>query len=198
MRHSFRVAQPARVIVVLTMEDLVTARLVLHPLTVAEARRLVVGAASERTHGELWAPGYPDEGDVVGARRFLRTCASTGDPQPFGPYEIRSRQDGLAVGGVAFHGLADDRGIVTIGYGLVPSAQGRGYATEALRALLEFARDNGVTGVEGDTDQQNVASQRVMDAVGMRLVAQDDRLKYYRISWPDGPASAVPGAAELS
>ncbi|OXY84712.1 GNAT family N-acetyltransferase [Streptomyces sp. 2R] len=180
------------------MEDLVTARLVLHPLTVAEARRLVVGAASERTHGELWAPGYPDEGDVVGARRFLRSCASTGDPQPFGPYEIRRRQDGLAIGGVAFHGLADDRGIVTIGYGLVPSAQGRGYATEALRALLEFTRDNGVRGVEGDTDQQNAASQRVMNAVGMRLVAQDDRLKYYRISWPDGPASAVPGAAELS
>ncbi|MFD3974075.1 GNAT family N-acetyltransferase [Streptomyces cyaneofuscatus] len=102
----------------------------------------------------------------MGARRFLRTCASTGDPQPFGPCEIRRRQDGLAVGGVAFHGLADDRGIVTIGYSLVPSAQGGGYATEALRALLGFARDNGVTGVEGDTDHQNAASQRVMNAVG--------------------------------
>ncbi|MFF8556370.1 GNAT family N-acetyltransferase [Streptomyces sp. NPDC015501] len=180
------------------MEDLVTARLVLHPLSIPEARRLVMGAAGERTHGEPWAPGYPDEGDVAGARRFLRSCASTGDPQPFGPYEIRRRQDGFAVGGVAFHGLADDRGIVTIGYGLAPSAQGRGYATEALRALLEFARANGVKGVEGDTDQQNVASQRVMNAVGMCLVAQDDRLKYYRISWPDGPATAVPGDAEPS
>ncbi|MFF7364407.1 GNAT family N-acetyltransferase [Streptomyces sp. NPDC008125] len=180
------------------MEDLVTARLVLHPLTIAEARRLVMGAAGERAHDESWAPGYPDEGDVAGARRFLRSCASTGDPQPFGPYEIRRRQDGLAVGGVAFHGHADDWGIVTIGYGLVPSARGRGFATEALRALLDLARDNGVTGVEGDTDQRNVASQRVMNAVGMRLVAQDNRLKYYRICWPEVPATAVPGAAELS
>ncbi|MBT2211190.1 GNAT family N-acetyltransferase [Actinomadura sp. NEAU-AAG7] len=159
--------------------DLETERLVLHPLTIAEAEGLTEG----RPSGAGWAPGYPTDSDLAGARRYLATCVHAGDPQPFGAYEIRRREDGLAIGGLGFHGAADERGAVTIGYGLIPSAQGKGYATEALRGLLRFARDSGVTAVEGDTDLGNVASQRVMAAVGMEFVGADDRLMYYRITW---------------
>ncbi|MFJ5292986.1 GNAT family N-acetyltransferase [Streptomyces sp. NPDC088348] len=171
------------------MDDLVTARLVLHPMSVIEAERLVAG---EPDDGARWAPGYPAEGDVSGARRFLHTCANTGDPQPFGMYEIRHRQDGQAIGGVDFHGTADENGNVTIGYGLIPSAQGKGYASEALRALLAFARAHGITSVEGDTGHDNIASQRVMTAAGMRLVAEDGRLKFYKITWNDAATRTDP------
>jgi RimJ/RimL family protein N-acetyltransferase len=81
---------------------------------------------------------------VLAARRFLGTCTDVGDPQPFGNYEIRRRSDGQAIGGLGFHGPADDNGSVTIGYGLIPSVRGEGYASEALRALLEFARAHGL------------------------------------------------------
>jgi RimJ/RimL family protein N-acetyltransferase len=166
------------------MDDLVTARLVLHPLSTAEAERVRDG---EPGAGERWATDYPAEGDVSAVTRFLATCASSGDPRPFGTYEIRLRAGGRTIGGVDFHGPPDEDGCVTIGYGLVPSAHGNGYASEALRALLAFARDRGVSSVAGDTDIDNVASQRVMTAAGMRLVATSDRLKFYRIAW-DGPA----------
>ncbi|MFJ9519653.1 GNAT family N-acetyltransferase [Kitasatospora sp. NPDC101801] len=159
--------------------DLLTARLLLHPMTVAEAEQVVAG----ENGGAAWAPGYPDAGDLSGARRFLNTCAESGDPQPFGAYEIRRREDGVVVGGLGFHGAPDRTGTVTIGYGLVPSVRGQGYATEAVRALLALARSRGVAAVEGDTDLGNVGSQRVMTAVGMRLVREDERLKYYRIGW---------------
>lgn len=107
----------------------------------------------------------------------------TPGPRPFGTYEIRRSEDGRTIGGLDFHGTPDENGSVTIGYGLIPSAQGKGYASEALRALLAFARAHGVTSVEGDTDHDNTASQHVMAAVGMRLVAEDERLKYYKITW---------------
>jgi RimJ/RimL family protein N-acetyltransferase len=162
------------------MDDLVTARLLLHPMNAEEAERVLSGSPDEAAR---WAPGYPAEGDASAARRFLRTCASTGDPQPFGTYVIRRREDGHAIGGVDYHGTPDENGGVTIGYGLISSAHGKGYASEALRALLAFARAQGVSSVEGDTDRGNLASQHVMTAVGMRLVAEDDRLKYYRIAW---------------
>ncbi len=155
-----------------------------------EAERLLV---REPDGGARWAPGYPDEGDVAGARRFLSVCASTGDPQPFGAYEIRRREDGRAIGGLGFHGPADDDGSVTIGYGLIPSEQGKGYASEALRALLAFARAHGITRVQGDTDHDNAASQHVMTAVGMRLVAEDERLKYYEITWAEEPRGGLCG-----
>lgn len=167
------------------MEDLVTARLVLHPLSIGEAEQLVAG---EPDDGHRWASGYPADGDVAGAGRFLSTCASSGNPQPFGAYEIRRREDGHAIGGLGFHGAPDENGSVTIGYGLIPSVRGRGYASEALRGLLLFARARGIACVRGDTGHDNVASQHVMASVGMRLVSEDGRLKYYRTDWAGATA----------
>src|SRR5437868_2380083 len=109
------------------MHDLETDRLVLHLLSVTEAEGLIEGKPS----GAGWAPGYPTDSDLAGARRYLATCVHAGDPRPFGVYEIRRREDGLAIGGLGFHGAADESGTVMIGYGLIPSAQGKGYATEA-------------------------------------------------------------------
>jgi RimJ/RimL family protein N-acetyltransferase len=162
------------------MDDLVTERLVLHPMTVDEAERLVAGEPSGGAH---WAPGYPADGDVFAAGRFLDIWASTGDPGPLGTFELRLREDGRAIGGLGFHGPADADGSVTIGYGLVPSARGKGYASEALRALLLFARAHGATRVKGDADHDNLASQHVMTAAGMRPAGADDRVRYFEITW---------------
>ncbi|MFI9064203.1 GNAT family N-acetyltransferase [Streptomyces sp. NPDC053429] len=171
------------------MGDLVTARLVLHPMTVSEAERVVAGGSDSSVR---WAPGYPTDGDVLAARRFLATCASTGDPQPFGNYEIRRREDGQAIGGLGFHGPADANGSVTIGYGLIPSARGKGYASEALRKLLLFARARGATRVKGDADHDNIASQHVMMAAGMRPAGHDERVRYFEIAWTDTMANTDP------
>lgn len=170
------------------MDDLVTDRLVLHPLSPAEAERVRDGSRGVTVR---WADGYPAEGDLSAVRRYLTACAGSGDPRPFGTYEIRLRADGRTVGGIDFHGPPDGDGCVTIGYGLVPSAHGNGYASEALRALLAFARTRGVSSVLGDTDAGNIPSQRVMAAAGMQLVAMSEQLRFYRISW-DGPAGRTP------
>ncbi|MFE0630784.1 GNAT family N-acetyltransferase [Streptomyces sp. NPDC058864] len=171
------------------MDDLATARLVLHPMTADEAERVLAGEPGDAAR---WAPGYPTDGDVFAARRFLGTCAATGDPRPFGNYEIRRREDGRAIGGIGFHGRPDEHGDVTIGYGLVPSARGSGYASEALRGLLLFARAHGVTRVKGDADLDNTASQHVMTAAGMRPAGEDERLRYFVTTWADAPADTDP------
>ncbi|MER5686982.1 GNAT family N-acetyltransferase [Streptomyces sp. NPDC002205] len=169
-----------------------TTRLVLHPLTPAEAECVVEGSPGPDA---LWAPDYPNDGDRAGARHFLEHCTDTGNPHPFGAYEIRLREDGHAIGGVGFHGVPDDRGQVTIGYGLIPAMRGKGYASEALRALLEFARAAGVASVKGDADVDNTASHHVMAAAGMHFVREDDLLRHYRIDWPAGSAAEPGGGA---
>lgn len=175
-----------RVVPLLFMDDLVTARLVLHPMSVGEAEQVVAGDPEDATR---WAPGYHD---VSGARGFLDAAARSGDPRPFGNYQIRRREDGYPIGGIGFFGPADEHGSVTIGYGLAPSARGKGYASEALRELLLFARARGVTSVKADTTHDNLASQQVMTAVGMHLVAEDEELKYYEIIWVDAATNADP------
>ncbi|MFD9425201.1 MULTISPECIES: GNAT family N-acetyltransferase [unclassified Streptomyces] len=174
------------------MDDLETARLLLHPLSADEAHELVAyaeGGPDGPGRRDSWAAGYPLDGDVSAARRFLNSRTGDGDTRTRwhpGVYEIRRRDDGAAIGGMDFHGPADDTGSVTIGYGLVPAAQGRGYASEALRALLEFARVSGIARVKGDADHGNIASRRVMTAAGMWQAGEDERVTYYEVSWGDG------------
>ena len=57
-----------------------------------------------------------------------------------------------------------------IGYTVVPWKQGRGYATRALKLLLEDIRAEGMPWVELTTDPDNLASQRVITANGGVLV----------------------------
>ncbi|ROQ31934.1 RimJ/RimL family protein N-acetyltransferase [Streptomyces sp. PanSC19] len=160
------------------IEPVATARLVLHPLGEAEAERIV---ARQSGTGDRWGEGYPEDGDVRAATGFLNGLAERGDPGVFRPYGIRV--DGATVGGIGFHGPPDEIGVVTVGYGLTPAARGRGYASEALRALIEVARVAGVTGVKGDADLDNVASHRVMEAAGMRCVAQDAQLRHFYLGF---------------
>jgi predicted acetyltransferase len=53
-----------------------------------------------------------------------------------------------------------------IGYAVVPWKQGRGYATHALREVLEEARAEGLRYVEITTDPDNLPSQRVIERNG--------------------------------
>lgn len=159
--------------------DLMTRRLALHPLTPREATRLLEG-------GEAADGGYPGDGDLSAARRLLGQCARGRDPRPLGAYEIRLRETAsggtaTVLGGIDFHGPADAHGTVRVGYGLVPAARGHGYASEALRALLELAGRQGVRAVEADTDHGNVPSRYVLEAAGLRFVRSDERVRYYRI-----------------
>lgn len=71
------------------------------------------------------------------------------------------------------HGV--DRDDLEIGWHLHPDAWGHGYATEAATALVERARDAGVSHVVAVTDPANEASQAVCRRLGMSdLGLRDD------------------------
>jgi predicted acetyltransferase len=66
-----------------------------------------------------------------------------------------------------------------IGYAVVPWKQRRGYATAALRQMLPAARDEGLRYVTLTTDPDNVASQRVIEANGGRVIQRFIKLPAY-------------------
>ena len=199
------------------MTDLITSRLILHPLTVAEATRIVGGVAGA---SDVWADGFPGDGDRDAARMTVKAAvaqygsradrapelesdsdseneygygsaygaesgfasgkgAGTGTglappEDPFTCYRIDCRRDHAAIGTIGFHGPPDFQRQVTIGYGLVQHSWGNGYATEAVRALIELCRAHpGVRSLAADTGHDNHASQRVLTKSGFRLVRQD-------------------------
>lgn len=73
---------------------------------------------------------------------------------------------GSIVGDLAFKGL-NDNGMVEIGYGIKPEYQGRGLMTEAVSAMVCWASEQpGVFTIEAETEQDNIASQRVLEKAG--------------------------------
>ena len=159
------------------MTDIRTSHLQLHAVDVAEAERIVARSAGP---ADVWADDFPFEGDIGALGGFLRATSSLGDQRPFGYYRITRLSDGRAIGGIGFKGQPDG-GSVEIGYGLVPSARGHGYAAEAVTALLTVAADNGLLKVVADTALDNVASERTLVRAGFHLVKSDAELHYYEV-----------------
>lgn len=46
--------------------------------------------------------------------------------------------------------------------------------------------------MKGDTDRDNIASQHVMTAAGMRAVGEDERVRYFEIAWTNTSTMAEP------
>jgi RimJ/RimL family protein N-acetyltransferase len=84
---------------------------------------------------------------------------------------VEERESGRLVGDIGLSAVDDESGVVKIGYTIAPAFQGRGYATEAVRALVGYAFDTlGARLVRAYASAENLPSIRVAENVGMRLV----------------------------
>ena len=98
-----------------------------------------------------------------------RLRAATGaDPWRHGFFVV-DREHRAIIGTAGFKGPPDADGMVEIAYGIVPSFEGRGYATEAAMALVRFARETAdVTLIRAHTLPEANASTRVLTKCGFR------------------------------
>ena len=85
--------------------------------------------------------------------------------------------DDVVVGTVGAYDYQDGR--IEVGVSVVKGWQGRGLATEALKAVLEYLTDNeGIGCVTAWCASENAASRRVLEKAGMRRVRTEvDGLK---------------------
>ena len=75
-------------------------------------------------------------------------------------------KDGTHIGELSFKGL-DSCGTAEIGYGISSAYEGKGYATEAVIAVVHWAsQQTGVNHIEAETEPENIASQRVLEKCG--------------------------------
>src|SRR6266853_3051077 len=86
---------------------------------------------------------------------------------------VVEKETGQIVGGAGFRGAPDAAGMVEIAYGIVPSREGRGYATEVARALIHFAgKDPRVRLIRAHTRPKANASTRVLRKCGFEQVGE--------------------------
>lgn len=98
---------------------------------------------------------------------------AVGGSSPLGPFFIHRRPDDLVVGEIG--GGFVSEGTVEIGYAIVESCWGRGYASGAVRALVELARGGpAIRRIVAHTPLDRPASGRVLQKAGFTLQGETD------------------------
>jgi ribosomal-protein-alanine N-acetyltransferase len=158
------------------MIALETANLCLRPYAPEQLLALLDGVAQfERLIGVRAADGMRDflVSDEVSPIWLEELRKAPGaDPWTFG-FAVVHRPDDCVIGSASFKGPPDDAGVVEIAYGIVPTYQGRGYATEAASALVSFALERvDVRTIRAHTLPQPNASTRVLTKCGFQHLGE--------------------------
>jgi RimJ/RimL family protein N-acetyltransferase len=95
------------------------------------------------------------------------------DFQWFTNWEIVLQDQQLSIGGIGFGGSPDNDGQVSIGYALDKAFWGNGYASEAVKAMIGWAKEDLlVKKILAETPLDNIASQRVLEKNSFLKVGQ--------------------------
>lgn len=159
----------------------VTARLRIDALRPADAEGLFAcrgDPAVARYQG--WCPV-----DLAAAREFIEA-----QPQPpshgWSQRAIRLRADGTLIGDLGLCLPEDPRESAEFGVSIAPAHQGRGYSSEAVRALFAFVfGELGRHRIHASVDPRNLASMAMLRALGMRQEAHHRESLWFKGEWVD-------------
>ena len=130
-----------------------TKRMILQPMSDEEIRRMIETSEDEelcQAYGEMLAGCQADSQNRIW----------------HAPWKMTAKSDGVCLGDLGFKGPAQNHA-VEIGYGILPEYEGRGYTTEAVQAMIQWAfGQEDVVFVEAESAPDNGASQRILEKCG--------------------------------
>jgi len=152
-----------------------TERLTLRPFTMQDLKSTYAYASDpENTRYMLFLPNRTKRE----TRKFLKRVTGEWKKEDRLCYEFAIVLEGRHVGAVSIQ-LDETRQKGYMGWILHKTYHGRGYATEAAKAVASFARDTlGVKKLTAFCDYRNDASVRVMEKLGMTLASNDGTRRY--------------------
>ncbi|HEV2707685.1 MAG TPA: GNAT family N-acetyltransferase [Pyrinomonadaceae bacterium] len=144
-----------------------TERLLLRRWTPADARTLFAFASDPETmrfigDGSAWV-------DIARAHQWITRRVADYETVGYSPYAVVERASGRIVGSCGFTYVAA-LSEIDLGYVFERASWGRGYATEAARAVLAYGFDRlGFEEVTANTVPEHYASRRVLEKIGFEF-----------------------------
>jgi RimJ/RimL family protein N-acetyltransferase len=124
-------------------------------------------------------PGMPSPYTEEMARGFLARVQQRWGEGASYTFAIADRESDELLGLIEIRPDSGTRS--DVGYWVAPHARGRGAATDALRAIVEWTRrEHGTGTIELVTHLDNEASQRVAEKAGFRRLGTIDREERFR------------------
>ena len=106
----------------------------------------------------------------------------------FGNYVVMLKKDGTKIGNCGFYDRPGLKG-TDIGFAFLPDYEGQGFGTESASRLMRAAREDfDLKTVLGITAKHNVASQKLLEKIGLRhtgfttLPGETEELMLYKVN----------------
>ncbi len=97
---------------------------------------------------------------------------------------LAPQEEDILIGGIGFVGRPSTEGVAVTGYSILAEFEGKGYTTEALNALIDWAfKHKNVTCIAGETFPHLHLSIRVMEKCGLKYVGsgtEEGTIRYER------------------
>jgi len=101
----------------------------------------------------------------------------------FTSWEIILKKENRIIGGLCFKGNPDEKGRVEIAYGMQDEYRCKGYMTEAVKELINWAfTQEKVLSVIAETEKDNLPSHRVLEKVGMQKYQENEKMFWWKIN----------------
>ena len=155
-----------------------TRRLDLFPCSVQVAQAVT---RNRRDLEPVLGVRVPDGWPAPDLEEFLPAYARELQSDPsllgWGIWLIVHRTAQAVIGDLGFKGRPDGAGTVEIGYSVLPAYRGQGFASEAVRALVDWAlAHQDVRRIAAECSADNGASIRVLEKLGMQRLGTGDGL----------------------
>ncbi|MDN4491926.1 GNAT family N-acetyltransferase [Ureibacillus aquaedulcis] len=100
----------------------------------------------------------------------------------WGCWFVVRKSDDQVLGDIGFKGKPDENGTVEVGYGFLEEYWGKGYATEAVGALMAWAfNESKVEKIKAETLKDNHGSMRVLEKLGMQRIHQSESMVNWEV-----------------
>jgi RimJ/RimL family protein N-acetyltransferase len=97
---------------------------------------------------------------------------------------VEERATGTLIGSVNLIWLSQEHAQGEIGYSLHPDYQGKGYASEAVRAIMDYGfREIDLHRIVGPCDDRNEPAMRLLKRLGMRREAHFHEVEHIKGEW---------------
>lgn len=148
-------------------EPIRTERLVLREFVESDADQVhEYGSDPEVVRFLPWGPNTPDV-----TKAFIQRCLDSQNAEDRKSYDLAAvvEDENRIIGGIGIRKINSHGDTATFGYVYNRHYWGKGYATEAARAIIRFGFDTlKVHRIEAICDIENTGSFRVMEKSGMR------------------------------
>lgn len=110
-------------------------------------------------------------------KRYVEKLREDSAQLGWGVWLVITKENNTIIGDIGFKGKPNSENTVEVGYGIIPSAQNKGYATEAVKEIIHWAfTHDQVDKVVAECLHDNIPSIKVLEKLNMNKIGVENEM----------------------